>query len=518
MHRRLLLLPVLGLACQPPGDDATSDGGTGGPDEGQLAPVFVEPADGELEVPLLRNQLISLAVKNIEPGQTALLANEALVGPLVEPNPLGELAVERLVLHAAGALTPGAHGLQLRTKGDTMELFSQLIQVVVEPVPDRVVTAELGGDRVLPADGIALGAAEQLLALDFSNVQEPRLHVVGTSDAGWDADVSASVVLPGAHPFPEGRPAVTTRALDEGLRIVYRAGEYGERVEGVDWIPGEDSTGPAQTVLDSGDPPFVGAESVSFGAPVVSEGHVLVPALAPRAPDLARPGDRLVVAVPWPDAESAPTRDGAWRLGEALGVDVDLPTPAIHRGPNQPPAVAVRVDGGTLALVVPSPAGASLVLEPIELPTRPLPTYADSLGLVVGALGSRTVGAAGAGQPSGAFISTLGTGARVTRTSLPDPLPEARGPLATTVLDGIVVFLVPMGTAAPVHAIAMTSEAPTVSPLQDVICDQVAVRPTGPGDEIGGADTPGDTVHERAFACLRDRTVRLGTLRAADPS
>src|SRR5262245_1053919 len=95
-----LLSSVLASACA--GTGASESGSAGQPDtagdDERPAPIFLEPADGDLALPVTRTAPIELGVDFVLPGLTELLIDERNVGTLGAGGALGDLDTTRLRL------------------------------------------------------------------------------------------------------------------------------------------------------------------------------------------------------------------------------------------------------------------------------------------------------------------------------------------------------------------------------------------------------------------------------------
>jgi hypothetical protein len=255
------------------------------------------------------------------------------------------------------------------------------------------------------------------------------------------------------------------------------------------------------------DPAWIGPfETAFFGRPVLAAGLLVAELEAHGDAEEPRLGDRMLATVRLAvDAVPGAPARAAFGL-----VDIDGISPALDplgvRG-DGPIALGVRVDGRAAVIEVDRSAR-TLALRP-STTIDSFSTLADLDGPLVtllGAFGSRIV-VGGTFDPDDialALIDDSGTSGVVDASlDLGDvELPAPSGPPALGLVGGATVTLVPFGAQGPLLLAIVVADEPAMRLIPELGCDAVALPQTAAGNAAGAL----------AFACLRDRELRLGTL------
>lgn len=529
LPRPLAALACLLVACQAaPGDDDVGSDETGGTTgEPVPGPVFLNPAVGSFQVGADQTTPELLVLRDAVPGVTQVLLDGSSLGTLDAANPTGSLAADELSLTLHGALTAGSHTLQLLTPSPAGPLYSVELEMVVAPADPEappVWTATLTpgvvatGDRLFTA---GLGASG-LLALISAADPDPEIRLYRAGAAGWSTDEPIFMPLEGhvlsdmsfepdvsAVAFPEPGGAAPKRA-----RVAYTVGLPATRVTTRDV-----QIDPSPIVLDPVvafdlDAALAGfdVEWATFGRPVAL-GHALIAELHAAADaELPHPGDHRLITSFWRGEALGWT--APQQIGTAAPTDLDALGPApvlMDIGADLERTLSVRVGGAFPGVLELRDNGAlSLSTPPL---TAPLDVRGDiALATVVSSFGSRTVAALDRkGRVSLSMLETSHGNIPLAASPAPKLLPDApaTGTLAVGVGRGYPFFLVPYGTAAPVHVVAGSGDAGVVQALTDLHCDAVALAITLAGNDPDDAEVP--------LACLAGGELRLGSVRIEPP-
>jgi hypothetical protein len=520
-----LLGLALTLACG--GDDGKAEGGSddgasGTSGEGPGMPSFSEPASGRLSLPATRIDDLVLAVRDVEPGHTELVIDDHGLGPLGEESSVGALEGEALRLPVRGSMISGKHHMLMRTRSPSGVSDSEIIEVEIiaeleaVPVASATMPTGLDGTRVL-----ALGEGrDALLLVLHAHELDPRLHLVGRGESGWDLYDERTVAAPGLALAP-GERVLPVAALRYGrtdddpgrVRVAVRAGVPGTHIELLDmaWDAATPAVEPVASLTASDALAGRPAEWAELGRPWLAGELLLAELWAPLDVESPRPGDRALV---WSRVhDQGQGLDGAQRVAVRPDlVDLDRLGPALDRVSTErggPTLFTIRADQHQPLVLEPDPTGG----------VRVRPTVADGndrtfsfvdlpLATVVGAFGARTVAGVtttSSGRMRVALVDDLGQGGSKETSLSDDDLPsfdQITGELAPASVGGLTVFLVPYGPELPVHAIYTAGAAVRVVSLTELRCDSVAVA----GNPDPGGEVP--------LACARDGELWLGTLNA----
>lgn len=502
-----------------PSAESEAEAGDAEDTEGALPelprPDFIEPASGTVEITTARHDDLRLRVGGVTPGATMVLIDGGNVGTLVSPSAIGVLDHEHLVFHLEGAMLPGTHRVRLSTPGLEEPSSSKEITVRIVAAPPPTLEATLASTEVWYGDRLAAQGTDEhglLLVVDDATEKAPVLTVARASGEGWDTDDVRSVSLPGLVVGLDPRPAVGAwlEESDDDVRLLvaWRVGTPGERIDVVDvgWDTGE--PGEPRPVLTS-EPPLVGhVEYASWGVPsmlgrtLMAEIHQAVDVESPR------PGDHTLAFV---RLRGTPSEPGLRkRVGFGTTQDLDATGPTID-------LLAARWDGVRSMSVRRNRSIADIVDVsdtsglPRLRPGAPKAhasfgaTFTGGLVTLVGAFGGRTIAGLVENRVEVWEHDPVRNELREVSPQA-DALPEAppSGPLGATIVGGHVVLFVPYGPAEPVRAVITGSTPATVVPLEALRCDAVAAPATTAGNTAGAVQV----------ACLRDRAVRIGTVRA----
>ncbi|MEM7152848.1 MAG: hypothetical protein AAF799_08395 [Myxococcota bacterium] len=515
---------LLALGCG--GDDAAGDeqgegeaGASTGEDEGPPHPSFAEPASRRLALTGTRHLDIELAVLGVVEGVTELLLDEQTLGPLPEGSVSGQLEPNMLTLYVRGSLVPGQHDMILRTADGTGSDESE--PVLVEIAADTSIEPAASLDDTVVARGQHLSSIGHddhavLLVLEQTDT-DPLLHVLPRSEDGWTADGGPTISLPGLQMGADetSLPVATQRRrVDEGdtgrLRVAWRVDRPGTRIEVVEfeWDQPQTKMFP-DLVLDMATARADRtAEWSELRRPWLLGDYLLTELWAPVDVESSRPGDYIIAFARI--GGDAQTLDPAQHL--ALGpdlMDLDGIAPAVDAiaaNAGRPAPVSLRADGHRPVILELDPSTNLLGIRSTAVPGRGgnEVKVEGPLASVLGAFGSRTVAGFAAEPEVGMHVSFIDDlGGRVTTRQTPaDAEPnveDATGPIASASIDGLTVFLVPLGASHPVQALFPVGDDLEIIELPGVQCDAVALA------GIAG-------VGSVPLACLRDGEVRLGEL------
>jgi len=517
-----LLVAIAGLAaCQSGADDPTGgDESSGTTGEPTPLPAFLNPAVGEFLVEATQLEPEQLVVQNIEPGVTQVLIDELAIGGLGPDSPFGALTEDTLTLTLRGALTVGAHTLQLLTPSKDGPRYSvTLTMQVTQPPPDARPTFSAALDPALVATGTALLAsgagAGGLLGVLGPGADGPEIQLLRAGPGGWASAPPVIVPLVG-HVLKDMslEPAVAAIALPEPdggpptrLRVAYTVALPASSI-----VTRDVTLDPTPTVRDpvtAVDLPaaLAGApvEWAAFGRPALLKHSLLVELIAAADAEQPHPGDRRLIASFWRGEQLswAPPQ----RIGTATPTDLDSlgPAPVLWDiSGASAPALSVRLGGAFPGVLTVNDNGA------VSITTPPLNAALDvrgeiALATLLSDFGSRTVAAV---DPQGRFsLSMLDTSrGNVPRKASPKSAHLAgvpvTGPLAVGVGRGFPFFLVPHGDAAPVAVVVSDGRDSFVQSLEGLHCDALALAVTLAGNDPEDAAVP--------LACLQGGELRLG--------
>jgi hypothetical protein len=519
---RLALALSLGAGCSAddaPADDGaddTSDDTTGGP---PLPPTF---AHDQLSVPTTRTHDVVLPVAGVVPGRTDVVIDGVALGLTRQDAPAGRFEAGSLVLHVRGSMVEGLHHMRMRIIDPSGVIESAAVQVRVvdevnaTPVAGPAAPTGLEGQRLV---AVGEGRDALLVVLD-AHALGPRLHLVPRGETGWDVDGVRTIAAPGLglRPGEQALPAAALRRsrapADPGrVRVAFRVGVPGTRIDVLD-VPWDDATldavPQASLTLDAA---LAGraAEWAELGRPWLLANQVIAELWAPVDVESPRPGDRSLVWSRIHDDEPILSEPQRVTVRAAL-VDLDRLGPAVDRVASEgggPPIVGIRVDRRQPLVLEHDPAGGLRPRPTVQRGTDRTFSHVDlPLATVVGAFGSRTVASIATGTSGRvrvAAIDDIGD-APLRDTSLSDdvlpPFAELRGELAPGSVAGVTVFLVPYGSAQPVHALHTTGDVVRATPLPTLQCEAVALAPSPDPDG------------ELPLGCIRDGELWLGSLGA----
>jgi hypothetical protein len=505
-------------ACKPGenADEGDIEDTTGAPVDAP-APNFIDPPGGELHVSSMRFTDVELDVA-VAAGATDLVIDDASVGTLQPPGPIGELTADLLRLRVRGGLVPSVHLLQLRTWDAVEPEESEVVEVFVDPEPAPELEVTLADDVIARGDAIvALGWAEQGV---LATVDGEAVHSIAASGDGWDPASSHAMVLPGLVVAADDRvPAIAIErdaADSSAMLVAWRVEHPGTRVDALAARWGEESDAP--TTALALDPAWIGSfETAAFHRPVLAAKLLLVELEAHADAESPRTGDHSIATVRL-DADAQPgdpvrvqplAATGSASGGGALA-DVDALAPALDPLGFEglgPIAVGARLGDRPTVLDVDRDARTITV--------RPSATT-DSFGLLddvdgpldtlLGAFGSRVVTGTTT-DPEWLALALVDdrAGGGVVDASVAyaiGALATPSGPPAIGLVGGATVIVVPFGAEEPLFVVTVTSMDPDVVTFADVGCDRVALPQTAAGNASGAL----------ALACLRDRDLRLGTI------
>ncbi|MCA9651695.1 MAG: hypothetical protein KC501_17405 [Myxococcales bacterium] len=517
-------LPLaLALGCSG-GDDAAGDTegdeGSSSEDGGPPLPSFSEPASGRLSLASTRSDDVSLEVLGISLGETELLLDGIPMGTLGEGSIVGRLDTSALVLFLHGSMIPGTHRMTLRTAAPSGTKDSEIVVVDISTDASLVPTATLDDAPALAGTRVhAFGHDEGGVLMVIEPAEPaPRLHLLPRGPTGWDPAERRSVSTPGLELGP-GLDALPIAALrhhvagdDPGrVRVAWRVGRPGTRIDLLDLPWDEASPEPAPSASLTVSDALAGrpAEWAELQRPWLVGDRLIAELLAPIDVEAARPGDRAVVHARIADDGTAIDPPQRLMVGSDL-VDLDDLGPAIDlvasdRG--APAPFTLRVAQREPVVLDLDPSRGLLQVRASVIDGADVEPFASELPLVTvtGAFGSRTVAElrAGGEEPTlqVGFFDDL-SGAVDRRILDPEALPDlasASGGLAPGSIDGLTVFLVPLGAELPVHAVYAKGDDVGVAVLDELHCESVALGTAG-----GRGTLP--------LACARDGQVWLGEL------
>lgn len=518
-HRRgraSLLLAALALtpACAGSGDEGSGGASTSTTTgDAPVQPRFDDPASGPIELGCNRSTPFRFAVSGVIPGTTRVLLDGAPLTDLSSTSALARLDPTQLILQIHGALVAGRHTVVLANPGaddeDDEPVLSRELEIIVKasvvPVPEvsLAATSIAAADALLDAGISDLGL---LAALDLSS-DPPRLHIRRREGAGWAAQGPA-LDLPGYIHDPAAlAPAVAARlrpGAAEGdpprLRVAYRVGHPGVAIDTIDLPWGDSPPAPARALAVPA-PVDEPVEWVAYERPHLLDDLLLVEMYAPIDVESPRPGDRRLIALPWPTTgPGAPlTLHGAVQSDlESVGPALDLAAMVDGREPS-----LIAREGRSHPLRVISHGGL-VTLEPIAEPLGlPLDQPLAIAAIHAAFDGSTVLALAPDGAARLLLFDPMASAPplAVPVVGLPDAAPT--GPVAVGLLAGFATFLIPYGDDAVVHAVFSDGQQSRVAPLAGLHCRALAIA----------LDPPGEAA-QVALACLGDGELRTGTLSA----
>lgn len=518
-HGLVISMLVLGACGAPGGSGETEGESDDAPMQEPPTPAFIEPASGAMKLPVTRVDDVRLRVAAISTGLTTLEIDEVSFGTLSDDGPVGLLEPELLTLHMGGGLVPGRHFMQLVTPGLEEPQTSSLLTVNIEPEIAPSLMATTPEPTGLMGAHIAVAGSDDhgLLLLVTDDAQA---HVLPALGSGWDLDRVRTLAVPGLRLDPGDTEVpisgfrIVHDASPERLRLAWRVGLPGRRIDAMDVVLDDDAQGSPRTIVDL-DPSLVGAvEHAALGRPLLLEDVALAELLALTDAEQPRPGDRAVVSVALRNGSLDPGR--ARRLAFGTAADLDLVGSAIDL--TAPPGLGPQVVGARMGGILP----VAIELDRRSGTARLRPSKAEPLDVafqavegrlmtILGAFGSRTVAGYGQDPPRVVLAQIDDWGNNDPHVVFFDQTDLGaaaglRGPFTGTLLGGAPVFLLPMGLEHPVHAIISTSAGPSVQPLESLRCDAVALP----------ARREANTEPVARVACLRSGELHLATLRHAD--
>jgi hypothetical protein len=505
---------ALTIACARAGGGDEGDGGTDSDGaEPRPIPDFVEPASDEMLLGVERHDDLVLPVASVLPGITTLVVDGVDAGPLTAPGGIGLLAADRLELRLEGAMVPSVHEMLLRTPDVGEPLHSRTIRVVLAQEPAPALVLEL--DDALPgAPATAIAAAPLpddalLLAVDHDAVPDPVLRVARLVEGAWSLAGARTVAAPGLRRAAvERAPAISAFLAGERLRVAWRVGFPGERIDFVEVDgSGDDAGAPVAALTLS--PALTGpVEWAAFGRPLVLGDRLLA--------ELQRHAD-VEAPVPGGLALATAVIDGAQiglsqivQLGDTADLDAIAPAVDLLASSRGDAVVSLRLGRNRPVLIDVALSDAAVRLRPSVVAEDP-PGFAElttPVATIAGAFASRTVAAFDGERLRVLRWDDSGMSGLADVSPPADALPPASavtGEIAGTVVGGAPVFVLPFGADLPLVAVVVTEPSATVQTLADDGCDAVAASATAAGNDGGAA----------AIACLRQGTVRLGRLRVA---
>lgn len=497
------------------GPERDTEDGTTGDAEPPPEPVFTEPASGRIDVPASRVEDVAIGVAGIVPGNTLLFVDGLVRGESMEGDPLGTLDGDALTIRLRGAMVPSVHLLQLSNSGGDEPLLSSVLEAHVLPVdaPPTLVVEASGATRpgrAVVASGA--GATSLLAVLDDTAPQAPVLAIAPLGDDGWDLDSARTIAIPGYRREPGERGLAVAVARvgpigepAERLRVAWRVDDPGTAIHFVDTSWADPPDAPAAWVAFDLDPDVLGPyEHAELGRPAIAGDTIVAEAIAATDVESPRPGDRMLVQARLSGVPAVVTDASRVTIGDRQDLDAIGPVlDARNVEIGGPPLLGARLDRRVPIVFEVDPVHGRLALRPSrdDGRSRALSGVVGPLSMVVGALGSRRVVGHVPGDPGRMRLVEIDdySGGDVREHSLaadalPDP-DDATGDAAVVAIAGFAVWLVPYGSDAPVHAIVTGTETPTVQPLDDLHCDQIAAafdpREPGGGREVALACASG---------------------------
>ncbi|HET6584198.1 MAG TPA: hypothetical protein VFG69_12135 [Nannocystaceae bacterium] len=503
----IALFVAVGCSRGSGGDDGNEGESTGAPID-VPAPDFLEPAGSELHLSVMRFEDLELDVK-IAAGATDLEIDGISVGTLDPPEPIGSLTASLLRLNMSGGLVPSVHTIQLSTVDPVASEVSELIDVFIDAEPTPEIDATLADEVVATGDAaVALGLedAGMLAVLDAGT---SSLQLFAADGSGWSATAGHVAVLPGYSTAPEDRvPAIAVErdATDpDALLLAWRVGHPGMRIDAAATRWGSSELAP--TVALALDPAWIGSfEVAALDRPVLAAGLLVAELEAHGDAEEPRLGDRTLASVRL-GADATPGAPARAALGlfdiDGVSAAVD-PLGARAAGPV---ALGVRLGGRPAVLEVDRRAR-TLAVRP-STTNDSFAALADLDGplvTLIGAFGSRIVAGRTTDPDDIALALVDDSGAAGVRDATLDladaELGAPTGPPAIGLVGGATVVLVPFGAEGPLLLAIIVAGDPAVRLVPEIGCDVVALPQTAAGNAAGAL----------AFACLRDRELRLGTL------
>lgn len=471
------------------GDDDPVPAGESG-DGVVVGPQILNPGSEPLRIGTDHHHDIELQVAGVTPS-TRILRDSHDLAPSVHP-PAATLAGDRLTLHFAGSMVPGAHTVLLQSADANRVSERVRFDVEARALPPLEVAfpeAELG-----PATALVGGAFDRhdALGLIEHDPAVTRLHVYAPRDEGWHPEPTV-FELPSA--WNREHPPTITMHGDPPRPLV--AWTEGQPADTLAWATPDTPVQRARLLDDlRGNVEFAQLGGLRFvGDRLLVEREAYGDVEAPR------PGDRSVVELPVGHAGLGRARPLAeLATGDAVEVravvDVgrrrwlDRPVALVHRSAGAPALVQFGADVPTL---LPMP-DARPELAPMHVEA-----------LVVGGFESRILLASTPTSPAWWLVMhDLSSGA----APLPHPLGILRDEAPTVVatqLRGVPVFLFARGSDRPVLAVLADRPTPEPVALDPLRCDALVVRAGVVVDDRGRA----------ALACRRSDTVLLGALALA---
>ncbi len=511
---------AVALACAPDDPETPSSEMETELDEVFEIPSFIDPPNDEVTIGVDRSHDLVLSVRDIRPGFTRVFLDEQSLGTGLDDHGPVSLDPDALTVHLAGALVVGEHSLQLRTLTPEETLESEIVSLRVVDVQTVDITATMNDAVAFEADVIdAQGHADAGVLMGYDLSADPvTVTLAAAQDNGWAIADRLSVPLTGFDRTDEPRFTATAvlRERDDTrrLRIAWRTGEEGRALLGTD-VLWPAATVHTQAVVDLAEA-FTGFEYSRLGRPLILGDTLVVEALLSPDVEQPLPGSRTLLTS---YIDPLTGRFGPANVSAVgAGRDIDRVEPVrdllTHARGGTPGfsarvagvrAVVFDVDSGTGALSE-RPTGASDRFSTLTEANGPTHT-------IIGALDSRHVFAplqadsprvffrqfddrrSGASQDVSPPVDTLAA------------LGDMSAPIASTVLGGLPLYLIPQGTEAPVAAIVSAGTPPHVVLLEGLACDEIAV-PIVSTDPM---------TRELSAACRRGRDVHRSTIRLEEP-
>jgi hypothetical protein len=517
----VLAAVALLVGCPDLGDDPGDSGDSTGDamPEPPPAPVFLEPASDQLDVPVARTQDIVLDVSGILPGTTRLLVDGISRGTLPASDPFATLTADALTLRPRGAMVEGRHSMQLVNDGAEDPLLSRSIEVrlVAEPPAELVFDP---GEPALDAFAVGvsgIGPTAVLLVLHQLAPSAPWVHVVPADGPRWDYAQAKTIAILGYRRAAfEGGLAIAAELERDAdfvptrLRVAWRVGDPGTAIALVDvpWDQADVSVG--HTIAFDLQADALGPyEYAAYGRPALIGDRLVAEVYAATDVESPRPGDHALVSAA---LHGVPAEVGTIeRVGFGPRVDFDRLGRAIDPAllaVGRRHALAVRVDGVRPVVLVPDPDHGRLELRPGTDDDFGL-ALLDATGPVdtlVGAFGSRTIVAFDhtAVRPLSLLrVTDWGMGV-ATVLDPPSPLPDSpAGEPALGLIDGQPIVAIPYGEADDLHLVRPIDGQLVVDRIA-ASCTQVAFGL----DPTAAAGTP------VSLACVSGATVLDATLAA----
>lgn len=470
--------------------DPTTESPTLASETGDVAvvgPQILDAGGEALRIGTDRRHDLELLVVGVTPT-TRILRDGQDLAPSVHP-PTATLTHDRLTLHFAGAMVPGAHTVLLQSADAT--LVSDRVRIDVEvrerpPLKVEFPSAVLGPATTLVPGALDRGDALGLLERDEGGA---RLHVYAPRDEGWRHD-AVTFELPAAW-NADHAPALTMSADPPAPLVAWIEGHPPDALAWV--VPGASVR--RLPLLDELPREY---EFAQLGAARFVGEHLLVEQEVYRDVEAPRPGDRRLVELP--------ARDGTLGLARPLA--------ALATADAWQPRGVVDVGGwrwlGRAVALVHRSAGTPALLRfgadaPASLPmgsARPELAPMHVGAMVIGTFESRIMVVSTPSSPEWWLVmDDLSSGAVPPPQALGVPLDEAPEVVATQ-LRGVPIFLFPRGANRSVLAVVADRATAVPIELEALGCDELVVRTDVVVDEHGRA----------ALACRRGDAVLLGAL------